>query len=385
MSDNPFDEPGDSDRTIIRPAPRNARAAGAAAPRVAVAPVAAAVGVPVAQPEVPGAPETVETGDGPLAVAAAPLLQLLARLRTTATAPDAAAMREKTRRELRAFERRAVAAGVPVEQMRMAHYALCATLDDVVLNTPWGAQGGWRAAPLSVELHQDEAAGSGFFDQLRTLRSGLPAGLPVMRLMFLCLSLGMMGVYRGSAEGGATLERVRHQVFGLLEAEEAGAALSERVAGVQVPVAGRGRVPVWVAGSAALGVVAAVYVGCLTMLNRESDGFYQMALAAPPAGMPALVRPAATPAPPPPPPPALPDAAARLREALAGVAGVEVLGTPALATVRIAGDVLFPKGGAGLAAGVMDKVAQAVGGVAGRSRCWRTRTRTLGALSKRRA
>ena len=122
MSDNPFSEPGEQDRTVIRPMPGGSRATAHVppAPRPAAAPAAQAV----AGPDI----DAIPAGDGPLAIAAAPLLILLARLRNTATAPDPGDMRERTRRELRAFERRAKDAGVPMDQMRLAHYAMCAAL-----------------------------------------------------------------------------------------------------------------------------------------------------------------------------------------------------------------------------------------------------------------
>ena len=30
-----------------------------------------------------------------------------------------------------------------MDLLRPAHYALCASIDDIVLNTPWGATSGW--------------------------------------------------------------------------------------------------------------------------------------------------------------------------------------------------------------------------------------------------
>ena len=348
MTRNPFDDPGEQDRTVIRPMPGGVRPAtrsAAPAPEPAAAPQTGT--------------ELAATGDGPLAVSAAPLLQLLARLRNTATAPDPGDMRERTRRELRAFERRAREAGVPMDQMRLAHYALCATLDDVVLNTPWGTGGRWRDEPLARSLHQDDHAGHGFFDQLRTMRAGLPATLPVLRLMYLCLSLGMAGPYRETPDGLQQLERVRHQVFGLIRpAGEGAVALSASVSGVRLPQPARVHVPVWVAAASALGVVAAVFVGCLTSLNAASDSFYTRALAAPPDAMPSLVRPARTPPPLPPPPTA--DAASRLRLALSDLAGVEIISSPASAVVRVAAATLFTQG-ATLAPGpVLDRIGRAV-------------------------
>ena len=82
---------------------------------------------------------------------------------------------------------------------------------------------------------------------------------------------------------------------------------------------------------------------------------------APPAAMPALVRPPATPPPPPPPEPATPGPAERLHAALAGVAAVEVIGAPAATTIRIGAAALFPATGATLATGpLVDRLAQAL-------------------------
>lgn len=363
MSENPFAEPGDPDRTIIRPMPGGTRAARPARPAVAPDAMQDAVPPTAAGPDL----EQVQTGTGPLAAAAAPLLQLLARLRNAATAPDPGDMRERTRRELRAFERRAKGAKVPADQLRLAHYALCAALDDVVLNLPWGTRGRWHDQPLAVELHGDSDAGRGFFDQLRRLRDTMPASLPVVELMFMCLSLGMMGPYRAAADGLAQLERVRHRVFELVVASApVPAALSDQAAGVDAPAAPRrGGVPVWVGASVAAAALAGLYALGLNEVNAASDEVYQAAMAAPPSAMPALVRPAATP-PPPKPPPAPPGAAEHLQAALAGIPEVEVLAMPAAAVVRIPAHLLFPRPNATLGpATPLDRVAQALRGQAG--------------------
>ena len=356
MSENPFAEPGDQDRTVIRPTPGGARAARAALLPAAPAPPPKTA-VPLASgPDI----EAVVAGEGPLAKAAAPLLHLLARLRNAASAPDPGDMRERTRRELRAFERRARDAGVAPDQLRLAHYALCAALDDVVLNTPWGNHGRWKDEPLAKALHHDENAGRGFFDQVRALRDAMPGSRPVLELMFLCLSLGMMGPYRGTPDGPAQLERVRHRVFELISATPVSAALSDAVAGVDARAApARGGVPVWVGASAAIAAVAGVYMWGLTGLNAASDEVYQAALAAPPGAMPALVRPAATPPPPPPPAPP-PGPAERLRAALADVPDIEVIGGAAATTVRIPAKALFPQPNATPAGPVLDRVAAAL-------------------------
>jgi len=168
MTDNPFSEPDDSDRTIIRPSP-GGKKPGAAAP---VVPRAAPPPGPAPSPfDAPGgfgadpaggfgsyasgparaatdAPDTIAMGGSPLVAAAAPLLQLLARLRNTMSQPDSGELRERAVREIRRFEETARAQNIPMDQLRPAHYALCASLDDVVLATPWGSAGAWTARSL---------------------------------------------------------------------------------------------------------------------------------------------------------------------------------------------------------------------------------------------
>ena len=367
MGENPFAEPGEPDHTIIRPmpggpraTPRPARTATRTAPPASATSRDRAAGI--AEPDL----AAVSAGDGPLAAAAAPLLHLLARLRNAATAPDPGDMREHTRRELRSFERRARQDGVPPEQLRLAHYALCAALDDVVLNTPWGCQGRWHDEPLAQELHDDPDAGRGFFDQLRALRDALPGSRPVLEVMFLCVSLGMMGPYRTAPDGAGQLERARHHVFEMIAraAPPASTALSPDAGGIVLPAPYRGGVPVWVAGSAALAIIAAVYAGSLAGLNAASDEVYHAALVAAPATMPALVRPAATPPPPPPEPP--PGADARLRAALSDLREVEVVATPAATILRIPARTLFPQANASLVPGpLLDRIAIALAAVSG--------------------
>ncbi len=201
MSDDPFAEPDDSDKTVIRPAPggRRAPAQPAAVPPAsgfgtAPPPRASAFdNAPMQAAPVTGGAETIQFGLNPLIMAAAPLLQLLGRLRTTLSAPNVEDLRERTVRQVRQFETAARDAGVPNEQLRPAHYALCASIDDVVLNTPWGSQGSWAARSLVSTFHQEVRSGERFFRILEDLKAAPATYLPVLELMYHCLSLGFLG------------------------------------------------------------------------------------------------------------------------------------------------------------------------------------------------
>ena len=148
MSDNPFSEHEDSDRTVIRPVPGGRRTACDAGGTPAHPPTLRRRRAPPRRSSGEGA-ETISFGLSPLIEAAAPLLQLLGRLRNTYSQPDPGDLRERAIQQIRTFEQAARDAGVPLDQLRPAHYALCASLDDVVLNTPWGSSGPGRRARWS--------------------------------------------------------------------------------------------------------------------------------------------------------------------------------------------------------------------------------------------
>ena len=165
------------------------------------------------RPSVAAAPgagaEVVASSGPPLAAAASPLLHLLARIRNTAHQPDPGQLYRGAMRALGDFERRAGDAGVPAEQVHLVHYSLCASIDDAVLNTPWGAASKWANTPLAVSFHDDADYNERFFEQLAWLRQDAAKYLPVIEVMYLCLSLGFMGRYRRSPRGRDEVEELR--------------------------------------------------------------------------------------------------------------------------------------------------------------------------------
>ncbi len=355
MSDNPFSEPEDTDRTIIRPVPGGRRPAAAG-----LAPPAAPSAAPPRRPAAPPSPpprlaegtENIAIGGDKLAAAAAPLLQLMARLRNTATPPDSGDLRERTVRQVRAFEQQARDTGVPLELLRPAHYAICASLDDVVLNTPWGSSGGWGAQSLVSTFHQEVRSGERFFDLLRQMCDNPGKFLPVIELMYLCMSLGFIGRYRLSPRGASEIERVREETYAVIARQRAAASpdLSPHTKGLDAPYRpARLHVPIWVAASAGLAVVAGLFLWFSTDLNAASDTLYARMLAAPPAGMPQISRATAVQPLPPAPPSLEPTVFDRLRQFLQPEIAqglVAIVGTPGQPVIRIANRGMFPSGSA---------------------------------------
>lgn len=357
--DNPFEE--DSDRTVIRPAPGGRRPAAPAPGFAPSSSFPAATAAPAAASQVAGeGAEKLIFGGSALLSTAAPLLQLLARLRNTANQPDAADLRERATRELRNFETTARDAGVPMEQLRPAHYALCASLDDVVLNTPWGSTGVWDQRSLVSTFHQEVRSGERFFDLLGQMKANPGSFLPVLELMYLCLSLGFMGRYRLAPRGPGEIEKLREDLYTIITRQRQAAEqdLSPQWMGATAPYKpSRAALPVWVVGVLGLAAIAGLFVWFSTSLNATSDDVMANMMASPPQKMPGIIRAAlVVPPPPPPPPPPEPGVLDKLRTFLkpeidAGL--VTVLGTETTPVVRIrnkgvaaGAPAMFPSGSA---------------------------------------
>src|SRR5579863_8546171 len=297
MSDNPFSEPDDSDRTVIRPAPGGRRPAAPPPQQPARQQPSAFQSAPpplgAAAPMPAEGAERITFGLNPLIQAAAPLLQLLGRLRNTYSQPDPGELRERGIQQVRAFEQAARDAGVPMDQLRPAHYALCASLDDVVLNTPWGSSGAWAARSMVSSFHQEVRSGERFFVLLGQLRQNPGTYLPVLELMYLCLSLGFQGRYRLSPRGPGELDRMREDLYTIItrQRQAADPALSPHWLGVQAPYRpARAVLPTWVLGAGALAVIGGLFIWFSTGLNAASDAVFAQMLGAPVAHMPQIIR-----------------------------------------------------------------------------------------------
>ncbi len=309
----------------------------------------------------------------PLIAAASPLLQLLAQLRTAHQAPNPQTLRNRVVQDIGAFERQARAMGIDMDLLRPAHFVLCASIDDVVLNTPWGAASGWGSQTLLATFHHGSRGADQVFDYLRLMQTDAAKFLPVIELTYLCLSLGFMGRYR-EARGGVELERLRGEAHAAIAAQRAAAEpeLSRRWRGVTVPYRpGQRGLPVWVALAGAVALCGGLLFWTSMNLNAASDGLLARVLVIPPAHMPQVVRVAVAQPPPPTPAPAEPTALDRLGASLRADIdrkAVALLGTPATPIVRITDPQMFALGSATIRPAslpLLERVAAAVRNEAG--------------------
>ncbi|MEX0337401.1 MAG: type VI secretion system protein TssL, long form [Arenibacterium sp.] len=211
MSDNdPFAEPDDTDKTVIKPNPGGRRTPGAAAPAAPAAtdpaadPLeipASAYGVPQSsQPRKPAGsgPSTkmAMTGMNQLTACASTLFSLISRIRNRAQHMDPDKLRQNVVSEVREFENRALQAGIAAQTVKVARYALCATLDDVVLNTPWGGQSSWGLQSMVGTFHRETVGGDRFYDLLARLEKEPGNNIDMLEFLYMCMSLGFEGRLR---------------------------------------------------------------------------------------------------------------------------------------------------------------------------------------------
>jgi type VI secretion system protein ImpK len=76
------------------------------------------------------------------------------------------------------------------EDYDAARFAVCAWVDEAVLNSSWAERNTWQKEPLQLKFYQTLNAGELFFDRLNTLG---PHQNEVREVYYLCLAMGFMG------------------------------------------------------------------------------------------------------------------------------------------------------------------------------------------------
>jgi type VI secretion system protein ImpK len=339
--DNPFGDPGDSERTVIRPRPGVGRGAPAAPQQPAPPRAAAAAPPPFAA--APGSLPRELPGPGvnPVVDAAATLLALATRLRGARQPQNVGALRERVIAELKVFEQKIRAQSLPTNLVRAAHYTVCATIDDIVLNSPWGSQSLWTQQSLLSTFHTDVAGGDRFFDVLASLQSDPAKNITVLELLFVCLSLGFEGRYRVHPRGASELARIQENLHHIIRQYrgETERELSPHWQGIPAPHRSiASLVPSWVVVVVAAVALLIVYMGLSFALSDASDPVFEELAKLPP--LPGVTTAIAA--------PALPPAPAQstflAREVAEGLCTVKETAQSYLVTLRATG--MFASGSA---------------------------------------
>lgn len=185
---------------------------------------------------------------------------------------------------LQSFQKEAEKAGYSHDEVVMAHYLLCAFIDDAALSTPWGVTSEWIQGGVTVRFasksdwHQRNLPGQDFFevlDQVEAIstRPGRTHSIDLLELCYLLLSLGFKGRYSLDRGGEDSLQQLRERLFSHLEQlrGDISPALSAPYHSVEMDPAKSRRLPIWVALSFSCCVLLLVYFALLVSLSRHSD------------------------------------------------------------------------------------------------------------------
>lgn len=157
--------------------------------------------------------DTFDMGSNAVVTAAATLMSEMVRLKHSYEFEDLHSLQERLSAEIKLFEHRLVQQGVESSQVMAARYVLCTALDEAVATTPWGNESEWSSMSLLSSFHNETFGGEKFFQLLDRLSRNPVKHLPLLELMYLCISLGFEGKYRVMPRGVAELEVIRDGLY----------------------------------------------------------------------------------------------------------------------------------------------------------------------------
>ena len=293
----PFENDGDSEKTVIKPNPGGRREQGADS-RGTVTPLTSdnspadlwggsrripGQTSPASTPDVNKSPPAINPAPGqaratvdlslmntsattggtnPILEAAMPMLILLSNVRIAKSVPQIAPMMNTVSQGIETFETALRAQSLPEAQVRTAKYALCATADDIVQNLPSSDRLLWTQYSMLSRYFQVRDSGVGFFDELTKLLQSPQLNQNLLGLMHACMSLGFEGKYR-SAGGDVSLQQLRRDVYQTLRAREQRVTeeLSPHWRGQNIAAEYvRRAIPLWAIASSAAGILLLAFM-----------------------------------------------------------------------------------------------------------------------------
>lgn len=149
----------------------------------------------------------------PLVSAAAPLFSAIVRIKHSVSAQDPGTLKAELVRYIKHFEAQALNEGVENSQVMAARYVLSTAVDEAVVTTQWGNDIDWSSISMLSSFHNETFGGEKFFQLLDRLGRNPVKHLPMLELMYICLSLGFEGKYRVIPRGMIELDGIRDSLY----------------------------------------------------------------------------------------------------------------------------------------------------------------------------
>ncbi len=212
----------------------------------------------------------VNNGLNSLIEAAGTLLSLASQLSSQIHDPGVVKLRTQIGAEVQTFVSKAREYGIDNEMLNNASYALCAFLDETVMETPWGGDSFWLEKPLLVEFHGDTWGGEKFFDILQDARDNPYRNLDLLELMYLCLAFGFEGTYKVVKQH--QVKTIRQDLYDQIRRHrgEFDPELSPHWQGVEKPSILIRHIPLWLIGVVMFASLVMTYIGFRYEISNKS-------------------------------------------------------------------------------------------------------------------
>ena len=357
-NEDPFAEPDDAEKTVIKPNPGGRRSVAATITASAAPPQpeirATAVPTSIERISGPAAEPSIEqciSGMNQINAMATTLFSLIGRIRNRAQHMDVDKLRTSVVSEVRSFENNSLRAGIDAQNVKIARYAICATLDDVVLNTPWGGQSIWAQKSMVGTFQKETVGGDRFYDLLARLEKDPHKNIDLLEFLYMCLSLGFEGRLRIEQNGSNKHLEIRGGLASIIRNQRGPVErdLSPHWKGLSIPHKVLSIwMPVWITSGVIAILLTGTFLSFSYLLNQNNERVMGQMSALNTDKKVELFRRA--PPPPPPPAPSIEQITqvegfleAEIAEGL-----VEVYQDNQTITVRIAGSGMFGSGSDGL-------------------------------------
>ena len=253
--------PKNVDQTIVRPRP--GRRSGQPTPQPA------ASSPPAYQPiddysQVNSADFKSTFGLNPLVNSASTLIAVFQKTRNTVSHSDVAGLHRRLSNEIRDFQTELQRLEIKPEIAVSARYIICSALDEIILNTPWGAESHWPQKTLLSVFHNETSGGEKFFQILEHMRQTPSENRDMLEFMYILISLGFEGRYRFADRGRDALEQLRDELFSIIRNYR---GEYERTLSPSWEGLGQSRnsltqyIPIWVVASVMGAIIVASYSG----------------------------------------------------------------------------------------------------------------------------
>lgn len=162
----------------------------------------------------------LEKADVSLLPFALPLLSTVGRIKNILPKYSVNVIKNKLCKDIEDFEKHAKNANVPPKKISMVKYIVCATFDDLILQSKWGEENAWCNDTLLSTLFNDTRGGEYFFVILDEAMKEKVFNFDALEIIYYCLALGFCGKYRIITDGEVKLLRLRQELWNLLRVEK---------------------------------------------------------------------------------------------------------------------------------------------------------------------